>query len=109
MGPVMAALRAGARVESLLLRASAGFRPRRGWHRRALCATPGVVVTGWPSNEVCERCPVRLDCLVEALWQEQTPDGVHYQRAVPADVRRVWLAAHPEIVGATITYARVAS
>lgn len=94
---VMTLRRRRARYEALLLRADL-HEPRPGWTAEAWCR--GSNTARWFSTDpvapdkVCRCCPVRLDCLVDALrFEAKDLNTVHGMRAVPATERRRWFAA----------------
>ena len=91
-------LRRHAREEALLERVDAGYQPRPAWHQHAYCL--GADTNKWfatgsdylQAEQVCRTCPVRVDCLVDALEREVAlPEYVHGIRAISATRRKQWI------------------
>jgi len=89
----MVRLRRAAVVESMLLRVDAGYRPRAGWECRRACA--GMQLSLWFEQYrqgalVCQRCPVRMDCLAHicAVEHDLAIDMIDGYIAVSAKDRR---------------------
>lgn len=87
--------------ESLLLRAFA-WHPRAGWERRARCAG---CPSGWWFAEtvrgraICESCPVRMDCVANAVQVELLlpADSIDGFFGVPARARKIAVQAHRQV------------
>lgn len=104
MNGYMRRRRREALYEALLLRAFA-WRPRAGWLRRARCA--GCPPDWWfvetgRGREICETCPVRMDCVANAVQHELSipDDAVAGFFGVPAKARRVAVRAYRREVAA---------
>jgi hypothetical protein len=90
----IAGMLARARSESLLLRAEMDAYPRAGWRQRVPCS--GLPVEIFYENDVpgvCHGCPVRVDCVADALRHEWDELEVFGARGIPADHRDRWRRA----------------
>ncbi len=96
-----------ARIEAMLFRVSYWV-ARDGWADDAACT--GMPTRPWyvydpRAREICEGCPVRLDCLTATLHREvySDPSTIFGYVAVPARFRRRFIAHVHATIGEPVT------